>query len=357
MSKAKTPTKKPTKTPRVKKTGSKPPTAGKPTEPRMEEPDIKAPPKHKDSRPIGDIGTDSKAIRDAVPVDAAARKALWAHIKARGCVDDPVDVTPEGTLVDGYGRYEGAKKAGLETIPVVIHEEWRGLTEARLVEESRKRNVQTRRNLTEPMWVELGRSIEQEIKGSDKAAGGKLSTSKPKKKTRDRVADRLRELGFEVSGKHYDKAKQVLALGEAGTAPVADLYKDGVISVEFARKIIRKGVTHAKQEEGVTRVGAKTNIEEKRREAKDYFKKQIKSRLDKHDYRTARALIGGLHSALEPKKLTDAVLSAAFGKGGEGEGSQAELLDAIDKATKRLEQLKERVSAMKVANPEGNAGS
>lgn len=34
--------------------------------------------------------------------------------------NDPIGVTPDGTIVEGHGRYEAAQRLGLQTVPVIV---------------------------------------------------------------------------------------------------------------------------------------------------------------------------------------------------------------------------------------------
>ncbi|QIG76134.1 ParB-like nuclease protein [Rhizobium phage RHph_I4] len=55
-------------------------------------------------------------------------EAIAASITRFG-FNDPVGITPDGTIVEGHGRYEAAHRLGLETVPVVVLE---GATERQI---------------------------------------------------------------------------------------------------------------------------------------------------------------------------------------------------------------------------------
>lgn len=69
---------------------------------------------------------EQRSVNDLVPYERNSKKhgdgdvdAIAASITRFGFVD-PIGITPEGVIVEGHGRFEAAKRLGLDTVPVII---------------------------------------------------------------------------------------------------------------------------------------------------------------------------------------------------------------------------------------------
>lgn len=217
--------------------------------------------------PLADIKV-ATVLRRSVPSDDNARAALTAKIRQRGSVDTPLDVTPAGILVDGYARYDAAREIALEAIPVLVHQEWADLLEAELVLESIERNVETRRHLTQPQWVQVGRTIEAaEItlaakrKAQGRIRGGKAGRRKketlegkvPRKLESQRALDVVaRRIGMDR--KTYERGKRILEAYEDGEAPLARLYVEDIVSAGLMLRALETHPSVAEQHAILTNV-------------------------------------------------------------------------------------------------------
>jgi hypothetical protein len=262
--------------------------------------------------------------------------------------------------VDGYGRFDAATEFKLEQIPVIVHPDWDDLTEDQLVTESRARNIQTRRNMTEPLWVELGMSIKSEIETKRQAqekaypeAGKATAEADGKLSIRDAVAEELTKLGFPISGRHFDKAQEVKKSGK----PVVELYDQGLVSADLAYRVNKVKVESSDQKDVIKAIKKLPTVDGKRRAARNQFKKLIQAKLEKHPHRTVKALLAGLTEVLKKKKLSNTDLQRMIedpkpkkGKKPNPGGGKELVLKAIDEATERLNELKGRVEAMQPAS-------
>lgn len=209
----------------------------------------------------------SDALRAAVPADSKARRALTEKIRQDGRVDAPLDVTPEGVVVDGYGRLDAAREASLTSVPVTIHPEWAGRCEAELIAESISRNVETRRHLTQAQWVQLGRTIERvevelarERKRQGQIEGGRARSRKskqdwttqltgnvpPKQQARLRALDVVASR-VDMDRRTYERGRKVLEIYETGKAPLARLYVEDLVSAGLMLRALATNPTAQRQ--------------------------------------------------------------------------------------------------------------
>jgi ParB-like chromosome segregation protein Spo0J len=70
-----------------------------------------------ESRPLADLRPHEHA--QLPPLDERIRTALCDDIRARGIVE-PIEITADGTVLNGRERLAAAKQLGLEELPVRI---------------------------------------------------------------------------------------------------------------------------------------------------------------------------------------------------------------------------------------------
>ena len=193
---------------------------------------------------VADVKEDKRHRRDYGDLDALA-----ASIRDRGLLH-PIIVTPDLRLVVGARRLRAVKQNGVTTIDAVIASRFEDAAEALLAE--RDENT-CREDFTPSEAVALGAELEklERPKAAERQAEGQKAGGRGKKKlagklppskgeTRDKVG-----LAVGMSGKQYEKAKAVVAGGDA--ALIAEMDKTGKVDGAHKKMKVKERDTERRE--------------------------------------------------------------------------------------------------------------
>jgi len=185
-----------------------------------------------------------------IPSSANSLDELRKSVKSEGRVRVPLVALPDGRVLCGRDRLKVALELGLPSVPVEIRADLADDPDGQvllIVDDNL-----SRKHFTEPERVKLAAlklEIEKKLAKARQVEGGRRGGKAPRRKReasgnisgslpgecRDRVASKIG-----VSGRHLEKALEVVKAAERGTAPAAKLYLDGTLSASGAHDAMKR---------------------------------------------------------------------------------------------------------------------
>ena len=215
--------------------------------------------------------------KEAMPrLEGAQGERLRADIAKRG-VDDPLHVVIDadgktGLVLAGAERLDAARAADLAKVPVIVRDDLGDdeMAQLRFLIGSNH----NRKGLTEGQLVLAYLPLESHHQDSRKNAPGKDGEKFIPEGTK--TAEVMAKL-VDVSPSHWNRASKLVREHEAGHAPIARLYLDGVLCLYAARKAA--SLPEKVQEEIVQSLNRDKDVplEDRRRQAKAAIKSAAKA--------------------------------------------------------------------------------